>query len=147
MNLYKTLRLIIIYFKWSIKLKIRMYLHQLHFLEILFDIHSIVLKLYYFVTTLIKHIYYSFFDCCCTHRHLLSDNIWNIQTISKSSIFVLVPINIFTSAHHVVVHLGQWVHTLGNVYEPFFQHLNIENIIYFWKELFMESKSRTLVCI
>ena len=29
--------------------------------EILFDIHSIVLKLYYFVTTLIKHVYYSFF--------------------------------------------------------------------------------------
>ena len=26
-----------------------MYLHQLHFLEILFDIHSFVLKLYYFV--------------------------------------------------------------------------------------------------
>lgn len=26
-----------------------MYLHQLHFLEILFDIHSIVLKLSYFV--------------------------------------------------------------------------------------------------
>ena len=60
-----------------------------------------------FKTTLIKHVYNSFFNCCCTHRYLLSDNIRNIQAISKSSIFVIVPINIFTSILHVVVHLRQ----------------------------------------
>ena len=55
-----------------------------------------------------------------SNKHILSDNIRNIKTISKLSIFVLVPINIFTSIFHVVAHLRQRVHTLGNVYESFF---------------------------